>query len=147
MAKPIPEGYRTVTPFLHIHGCAEAIELYKKAFGAEERAVMKLPDGKVMHAEIRFGDSIVMMSDPMGGSPTMSSVHLYVSDCDATFKRATDAGMKVRMELADQFWGDRYGVVEDRFGNRWGIATHKEDVPREEMKKRIDKAIADATKK
>ncbi len=149
--KPIPEGYRTVTPYLAVDDAAEAIEYYKKAFGAKERGRMETPDGKIGHAELEIGDSLVMLSDPipeattrtpkeLGG--TSASVFLYVEDVDAVVKRAVDAGATVTMEVADQFWGDRFGSVQDPFGHSWSIATHVEDVPPEEMPERAKKAMA-----
>lgn len=149
--KPIPEGYRTVTPYLAVDDAAEAIEYYKKAFGAKERGRMETPDGKIGHAELEIGDSLVMLSDPipeattrtpkeLGG--TSASVFLYVEDVDAVVKRAVDAGATVTMEVADQFWGDRFGSVQDPFGHSWSIATHVEDVPPEEMAERAKKAMA-----
>jgi uncharacterized glyoxalase superfamily protein PhnB len=143
----VPPGYHTVTPFLNLKGAAEAIEFYKKAFGAEERARMPGPNNMVMHAEIKIGDSIVMMSDAMQMPPTQSSTHLYVDDCDAFWQRATAAGCKVEMPLADMFWGDRYGVVSDRWGNRWSIATHKEDVSPSDMQQRMSDAMKQMAKK
>jgi PhnB protein len=143
MAKvdPIPEGYTTVTPFLIVKGAAEAIEFYKKAFGAEDRVRMPGPDGTIMHAEMKIGDSFVMIADATMSPPTQSSCHLYVVDADAAWKRALDAGAKVETPIADMFWGDRYGVVSDKWGNRWGIATHKEDVPPQEMQTRMAEAM------
>ena len=149
--KPIPEGYRTVTPYLAVDDAAEAIEYYKKAFGAKERGRMEAPDDKIGHAELEIGDSLVMLSDPfpqattrtpkeLGG--TSASVFLYVDDVDAVVKRAVDAGATVTMEVADQFWGDRFGSVQDPFGHSWSIATHVEDVPPEEMAERAKKAMA-----
>lgn len=148
MAKvnPVPAGYNTVTPFLNVKGAVEAIEFYKRAFGAEERARMMGPNNMVMHAEIRIGDSIIMISDAMMNVPTQASLHLYVDDCDALWARATGAGCKVEMLIADMFWGDRYGVVSDKWGNRWAIASHKEDVAPEEMKKRGEAAMAEMMK-
>jgi PhnB protein len=150
--KPIPEGYRTVTPYLAVDDAAEAIEYYKKAFGAKERGRMEAPDGRIGHAEIEIGDSLVMLSDPfpqattrtpkeLGG--TSASVFLYVEDVDAVVKRAVDAGATVTMEVADQFWGDRFGSVQDPFGHLWSIATHVEDVPPEEMAERAKAAMAE----
>jgi PhnB protein len=139
--KAVPDGYSTVTAFLSIKGAAEAIEFYKKAFGAEERARMATPSGDIMHAEIKVGNSIVMISDVMMGAPTQAGLHLYVEDVDAWWKRATAAGAQIAMPLADMFWGDRYGVLTDRWGNRWSIATHKEDVPLAEMQKRAAEAM------
>src|SRR5207248_1041715 len=138
---PVTEGYASVTPVLNIEGAAEAIEFYKKAFGAEERARALGPNNTIMHAEIKIGGSIIMMSDAMKLPPTRSSCLLYVEDADASWKRALAAGAQVAMPLQDQFWGDRYGVVTDKWGNRWAIATHKEDVPRAEMDKRMAEAI------
>ena len=149
--KPIPEGYHTVSPYLAVDGAAEAIEYYKKAFGAKERGRMEAPDGKIAHAEIEIGDSVVMLSDPfpqfltrppkeLGG--TSASVMMYVEDVDAFVKRAVDAGATIEMEVADQFWGDRFGSVQDPFGHVWSIATHVEDVPPEEMAERAKAAMA-----
>ncbi len=143
--KPIPEGYHTATPYLVIQGAANAIEFYKKAFGATELMRMSGPGGKVMHAEIKIGDSPIMLSDEfpemgvrgpkaLGGSPV--SILLYVEDVDALAKQALATGAKELMAVQDQFWGDRYGKLEDPFGHVWGIATHKEDVAPEEINKR-----------
>jgi PhnB protein len=140
--KPVPEGYHTVTPFLNVKGAAETIEFIKKAFGGEERARMPGPDGKIMHAEVRIGDSLIMLSDAMQQPPTPGNLHLYVTDADAVFKRAIEAGAKVLMPIQDMFWGDRYGSVTDPLGNHWSIATHKEDVAPAEMGKRAQAAMA-----
>jgi len=149
--KPIPEGYHTLTPFLTVRDAARAIEFYKQAFGATERGVAKGPDGKVMHAEIKIGDSIIMMSDefPEFGSLSPESVgntsmglHIYVEDVDASFDRAVKAGAKVEMPVMDQFWGDRYGRLKDPFGHKWSIATHKKDMSADEMKRAMDEAMA-----
>jgi PhnB protein len=149
--KPIPEGYHTVTPYLAVDDAAEAIEYYRKAFGAEERVRMETPDGNVGHAELAIGDSRVMLSDPFPQATTRSpkelggtsvSVFMYVEDVDAVVKRAIDAGAKITMEVADQFWGDRFGSVIDPFGHSWSIATHVEDVPPEEMAERAKAAMA-----
>ena len=149
--KPIPEGYHTVTPYLAVDGAAEAIEYYKKVFGAKERARMEAPDGKIGHAELEIGDSLVMLSDPFPQATTRSpkelggttaSVFMYVKDVDAVVKQAVDAGATVTMEVADQFWGDRFGTVQDPFGHLWSIATHVEDVPPEEMAERAKAAMA-----
>lgn len=146
MAKPIPDGYHSVTPYLTIRGAAEALDFYRRAFGAEERVRMPGPDGQgVMHAEIRIGDSIVMLGEEsiemgapspktLGGSG--SSILIYVEDVDAAFDRAVNAGGTVRVPVTDMFWGDRYGQVADPFGHIWSIATHKEDVPPEQMGRR-----------
>ncbi len=150
-AKPVPEGYHTVTPYLAVDDAAEAIEYYGKAFGATERVRMDTPDGKIGHAELEIGDSLVMLSDPspqattrtpkeIGG--TTASVFLYVDDVDTVVKKAVDAGATVTMEVADQFWGDRFGTITDPFGHVWSIATHVEDVPPEEMAERAKAAMA-----
>jgi PhnB protein len=152
--KPIPEGYHTVTPYLAVDDAAEAIEYYKKAFGAKERVRMDAPDGKIGHAELEIGDSLVMLSDPfpqastrppkeLGG--TSASVFMYVEDVDAVVKQAVDAGATIEMEIANQFWGDRFGTVADPFGHLWSIATHVEDVPPEEMAERAKAAMAAVT--
>jgi len=139
--KAVPDGYGTVTPYLNLKGAGDAIEFYKKAFGAEERTRMPGPNGSIMHAEIKIGNSMVMISDAMTNPPTQSSCHLCVDNADAWWKRATEAGADVVMPIADMFWGDRYGVLVDKWGNRWGIATHKEDVSPEEMRKRAAEAM------
>jgi PhnB protein len=151
MAKPIPEGYNTVTPYLAVEDAAQAIEYYKRAFGAKETVRMAGPDGKIAHAELDIGDSKVMLSDPfpqfatrppreLGG--TSVSVMMYVEDVDAVVQQAVDADANVEMEVADQFWGDRFGTISDPFGHVWSIATHVEDVPPEEMAERAKAAMA-----
>ena len=143
----VPEGHHTVTPQLTLDNAAEAIDWYKKALGAEEVGRAVGPDGKIMHAELRIGDSLIMLNDAMmggkgpkalGGSP--ASLWLYVEDCDALFNRAIAAGAQVHGgnmgAMADQFWGDRCGTFTDPQGYRWTIATHKEDLSREEMEQR-----------
>jgi PhnB protein len=149
--KPIPDGYHTITPFLAVEEAAEAIEYYKRAFGAEEKMRMHGPDGKIGHAELQIGDSLIMLSDPFPQSTvrppgevggTTASVFMYVEDVDAVVKQAVDAGAKVTMEVADQFWGDRFGTISDPFGHTWSIATHVEDVPPEEMAERAKAAMA-----
>ena len=150
-AKPIPEGYHTITPFLAVDDAAQAIDFYTRAFGARERIRMDGPDGKIAHAELQIGDSIVMLSDPfpqssftapkpLGG--TSMGLFLYVEDVDAFVQRAVDAGATLTMPVEDQFWGDRFGQIADPFGHGWQIATHKEDVPPEEMAKRAEQAMA-----
>jgi PhnB protein len=158
--QPIPEGYHTVTPSLTLDNTAQAIDWYKKGLGAEEVSRAVGPDGKIMHAEIRIGDSRVMLNDAMmgaksakalGGSPV--SMWVYVEDCDAVFKRAIAAGAQVKGEygqLTDQFWGDRSGSFTDPFGYVWSIATHKEDLTPQEMEQRqaeFMKRFAPATAK
>jgi len=142
---PIPDGYHSVTPYLIVNDGARAIEFYKQAFGATELFRMEGPDGRIGHAEIRIGDSHVMLADEhpqmnarspqsFGGSPV--SLMLYVDDVDTTVGRAVEAGAKLTRPVADQFYGDRTGGVEDPFGHAWYVATHVEDVPPEELKKR-----------
>ena len=133
---PAPPRYHTVTPFLNVKGAEEAIAFYKKAFGAEERLRMPAADGSIMHAELTIGDSTIMLADASRSPETRSSIHLTVADCDALFERAVSAGGREKMALQDMFWGDRYGQVEDPFGNVWAISTHKEDVPPEELARR-----------
>ncbi len=141
---PIPNGMHTVTPHLVCAGAAAAIEFYKKAFGAEELCRMPMPDGRIMHAAVRIGDSMLMLVDEMpdwgslgpnarGGSPV--TIHLQVTDSDAVFGNAVNAGATVKLPLADMFWGDRYGIVTDPFGHNWSIATHLRDVTPQEMMK------------
>jgi len=136
--KPIPDGYHSVTPELNVSGAAKLIDFMKQAFGAEEVMRMPGPGGALMHAEVKIGDSMVMTSDALREAPMPGSVFLYVNDVDAVYKRALQAGATSIMEPADMFWGDRFARVKDAFGNRWGIATHKEDVPPSEMPKRAE---------
>jgi uncharacterized glyoxalase superfamily protein PhnB len=148
MAHPIPAGQRTLTPHLVIKGAAEAIDFYKKAFGAQELVRMPFPgaDGKMTigHAELQIGDSKLYLAEecPEAGSiaPAASSpvtLHLYVTNADAAFARAVDAGAKVAMPLTDMFWGDRFGKVVDPFGHHWSIAEHLEDLTPAQMKERM----------
>ena len=143
--KPIPEGYHSVTPYICVKGAADAIEFYKKAFGATEIMRMEAPGEKIGHAELQIGDSRVMLADEhpemgflspqtVGGSPVM--IHLYVDDVDVTANRAVGAGAKVTRPIADQFYGDRGGHLEDPFGHKWYVSTHKEDLTPEEIGKR-----------
>ncbi len=145
--KPIPDGYHNVTPYLVVTGAADAIEFYKKVFGATEVMRFPTPGGKIGHAEIRIGDSTVMLADDnpemgykapkaFGGSPI--SLLVYVPDVDKTVERAVTAGAKLTRPVADQFYGDRTGGVEDPFGHVWYVATHVEDVSPEEMRKRSE---------
>jgi PhnB protein len=143
---PVPPQYGSVTPYLTIRECGSAIDFYKRAFGAKELVRMPGPGGKVMHAEIKIGDSVVMMSDefPAQGSKspqslggTASSVLLYVKDCDRVYREAVDAGARSLEEPKDMFWGDRFSRIEDPFGHHWGIATAKEKVSPREMAKRM----------
>ena len=135
--KPIPDGYRTVTPYLTVPQAPRQIDFLKQAFGAQEVERMALPDGRVMHAEVKIGDSIVMMGEANDKWPAMPAcLYLYVDDVDATYARALKAGATTLQEPADQFYGDRCGGVKDASGNTWWIATRKEDVSPEELKKR-----------
>lgn len=151
MAKAIPEGFHTITPAIVVRNADQAIEFYKKAFGAKELSRMLGPDKKVAHAELKIGDSILMLSDEFPGAPcespqklggTTATLHLYVQDVDSAFKQAITAGGKENMPVQDMFWGDRYGRVLDPFGHIWGILTHKEDVSPQEMEKRAQAAFA-----
>jgi PhnB protein len=147
--KPIPEGYHSVTPYLIVRGAADAIEFYKKAFGATELFRFPGPDGKIGHAEIKIGDSPIMLADEfaemgykgpeaLGGSPV--SIMLYVEDVDTVFNRAVEAGASVKEALQDKFYGDRMGTLTDPFGHRWHVSTHKEDVSMDELERRAKAA-------
>ena len=149
---PIPKGYHSITPYLIIKGAAQAIDYYKKVFGAKEEVRMNGPDGKVAHAELQIGDSRIMLADEnpnmgqghasaatIGASPI--SLYLYLPDVDNVVKNAAAAGAKILRPVADQFYGDRSGFIQDPFGHLWGIATHVEDVSPEEMKERMKKAM------
>ena len=149
--KPIPDGHRTVAPYLAVAGGAAALDFYRRAFGAEELFRFAMPDGRLGHAEIRIGDSIVMLSDEfpefgvksprtLGGTPV--TIHLYVEDVDAFFRRALAAGAEERRPVMDQFWGDRSGQLADPFGHVWWVATHTEDVPPEQFPERMKAAYA-----
>jgi PhnB protein len=142
-AKSPPSGYHTITPTLVVRGGAEALDFYKRAFGAEEIGRMTGPDGSLMHAEIKFGDSLVMLGEenkewgalsPLSTNGNPISLHLYVDDADATFAQALRAGATVKQPLDDAFWGDRYGRVTDPFGHVWSIATRVRDMTQEEMR-------------
>ena len=148
--KPIPDGYHHVTPYLVVDGAAKAIDFYKKVFGATEKMRMPGPGGKVGHAELTLGDSMIMLADEhpdmghraphaYGGSAV--SLLVYVPDVDATVKTAIAAGAKVVRPVENQFYGDRMGAIEDPFGHQWSVATHVEDVPPEEMAKRAAAAM------
>ena len=150
--KPIPEGYSTISPSLAVDDAAKAIDFYKNAFGATERMRMDAPGGKVAHAELQVGDSVLMLGDTMPQSTarapkelggTSAVLMLYVEDADAFVQRALDAGATVTMPLADMFWGDRFGQIADPFGHQWAVATHIEDVPPGEMEERAKKAMAE----
>ena len=143
--KPIPDGYPRVTPYLHVDGASRAIEFYSTVFGATERMRMAAPGGRIGHAELQIGDSVIMLADEfpdmnvrgpktIGGTPV--TVMVYVEDVDQVFNRAIKAGAKEIRPVMDQFYGDRSGEFEDPFGHRWNVATHVEDVPPDEMAKR-----------
>jgi PhnB protein len=142
--KAIPDGYHVVTPYLTVRNAAQAIDFYKKAFGAEQTVRMDSPDGKVMHAEIRIGDSVVMLGDenPQMGSNspqtlggTTAGLMIYCDNVDQAFERAVQAGAKAISPPTDMFWGDRYGQISDPFGHKWSIGQHTKDVSPEEMAK------------
>jgi len=153
--KPLAEGEHTLTVHLSVRGATEAIEFYQKAFGAQVLFVHKMPDGKVMHASLKIGDSRLMLADEwpgstpapqtLGGSPVV--LNIYVEDVDALFNQAVAAGAKVTMPLANQFWGDRYGHVVDLFGFTWALGAHVENVSREEMERRANAFFAEMAKK
>jgi uncharacterized glyoxalase superfamily protein PhnB len=150
--KPIPEGKHTIAPYIIVDGAADAIEFYKKAFGAKEAHRMPGPDGKsIMHAEIQIGDSAIYLTDSnpewgakspktLGGNPI--SLHLYVTDADAVFDQAIKAGAEEKAPMMDTFWGDRYGKIVDPYGHEWGIATHKIDMTEAEMMKGAEEWFA-----
>ena len=152
--KPIPDGYHTLTPHLVVKDASNAIEFYKKAFGAKEIRRVPGPDGKsLIHAELQVGDSRLLLVDEfpemncrgpksIGGSPV--TIHMFVDDVDAAFDKAVEAGAEVTMPLADMFWGDRYGILTDPFGHSWSIATHQEDVTPEEIGKRAQGAFSES---
>ncbi len=151
--KGIPEGFHTITPHLVIRGAAEAIEFYKRALGAQELMRMPSPDGKIMHAELKIGDSILFLADefpeqgacsrsPQTLGATTVTLMLYVPDVDTAFKRAVDAGAKTAMPVADMFWGDRYGSFTDPYGHTWGIATQKEVLTPIEVERRAKEFFA-----
>jgi PhnB protein len=149
---PIPPGYHTLTPHIIVSDAKKAADFYQKAFGAEVRGMAQAPDGVIIHAEVKIGDSIMMFNEEVPHMGVLSpnttkastcvTLHMYVKDADKTFADAVAAGAKVIMPLEDQFWGDRYGTVEDPFGHRWSIATHIKDMSPEEMKGAMDEAIA-----
>jgi PhnB protein len=141
--KPIGDGYHSVTPYLVVEGAEKLLTFVKLAFGAEETVRMPGPGGSIGHAEVRIGDSTVMLADATERSPALAAMlHLYVDDCDATYGRALDAGATSVRELKDEFYGDRMGGVRDAFGNQWYLATHVEDVSDEEMAKRAQELAA-----
>ena len=148
---PVAEGYRTLTPQITVKNAAKAIEFYKKAFGAEQIGeACAMPDGKVGHAALKIGDSKLMLNDEfpeMGavaplGKTASASIYVYVADVDAVFKTAAAAGAKIVKPVADQFWGDRQGTLQDPFGHQWSLATHVEDVTPAQLKERMQEMFA-----
>jgi PhnB protein len=151
--KPIPEGFHNVTPYLYVRGAAGAIEFYKSVFGAAEVVRMAGPDGRIMHAELKIGDSIVMLADENLSMGIMSpqtvggfsgGLHLYVENADAVIQKAVERGAKTLHPIKNQFYGDRSGTLLDPFGHMWSVATHIEDVSPEEMRKRMSTAMSRA---
>ncbi len=149
--KAVPPGFHTLTPHLVVRKAEQALEFYKNAFGAEVLHVAHMPDGKVMHASLRIGDSMLMLNDEFPDYGTLSplstggsavTIHIYTENVDAAFNRAVSAGAQVKMPLADQFWGDRYGVVADPFGHKWSLGAHIKDMSPEEMQREQDRAMA-----
>jgi PhnB protein len=147
----VPAGYHTVTPYLTVNDGAAALAFYGRAFGARELSRMDAPGGKIGHAEIKIGDSVIMLADEFPGtgskSPTSlggttGSLMIYLANVDAAFKKAVDAGCKSLMAPTDMFWGDRFGKLQDPYGNQWGLLTHKEDVPPKQMAERAKAAMA-----
>ena len=149
--KGVPEGLRSLSPHIYVRGAAKAIDFYSSVLGASERLRMPTPDGRIGHAELALGDSIIMLADEnpemdirgpaaFGGTPV--SLHVYVEDADAVFDRAVEAGAKSLRPVEDRFYGDRSGQFEDPFGHRWDVSTHVEDVPPEEMSKRAAAAMS-----
>ena len=154
LVRPVPEGYHSLTPQLTCRDAARAIDFYKNVFGATEVTRMAGPDGKIMHAELKIGDSHLMLNDefpgvaaaPTPSAPHSSSLFFYMKDVDSVYNRAVAAGSRIDMPLNNMFWGDRYGKVTDPFGHQWGLATHVEDVTPEEMKRRSAAEMAKMAK-
>jgi len=149
--RAVPDGFHTLTPHITVRDADKALEFYKNALGAEVLNVARMPDGKVIHAALRIGDSMLMLNDEfpeMGGLSPLSTggagvtIHIYTENVDEAFNRAVAAGAKVAMPLMDQFWGDRYGIVSDPFGHKWSIATHTKDMSFEEMQRAQEDAMA-----
>jgi PhnB protein len=149
--KPIPEGYHAITPYLGVQGAAKALEFYRKAFGAREKVRMEMPGGKIAHAEMKIGDSIVMLADefpemgfkgPRSLGGTSVNIHLYVRNVDAVVAQAVAAGATIKRPVEDQFYGDRAGTIEDPFGHVWWVSTHKEELSKAEIRKRAAKEMS-----
>ncbi len=150
-AKAIPKGFHTLTPYLVVRDAPRAIEFYKQAFGAQVGGIHYAPDGKIMNADLKIGDSILMLNDEFPGMGCQSpqalggssvTIHIYVKDVDSLFNRAVSAGATVTMPLMDAFWGDRYGQLKDPFGHSWSMATHKEDLSAADIQKRGEAEFA-----
>jgi len=155
MTKPIPDGFHSLTPHIVVTDGVQAIEFYKKAFGAQELARLMAPDGKtVMHAQLKIGDSMLMLAgefppnvlSPKSRGGTSVFLHIYLPDADAAFDRAVKAGCTINMPMSDTFWGDRYGQLEDPFGHKWSIATHKHDYTPEQLAANAKEFIAKMSK-
>ena len=153
--QPIPSGFHTLTPHLIVRDAARAITFYEKAFGAQLLGKMLTPDGKVMHAAMKVGDSMLMLNDefpewgalsPVSSGGSGVTLHMYLENVDAAFQKAVSAGAEVKMPVMDQFWGDRYGIVADPFGHKWSLATHVRDVSQEDMAQAQAKAMSEMPK-
>jgi PhnB protein len=152
--RPIPEGYHSITPQITCRDAAKAIDFYKNVFGAVELSRMPDPSGKIMHAELRIGDSRLMLNDEIPGmavAPAPAAIHshslfLYTENVDSVYKRAVKAGSRADMQLSDMFWGDRYGTFTDPFGHQWGVATHIEDVAPAELQRRSEEMTRQKSK-
>jgi len=149
--KAVPPGFHTLTPHLTVRDADKALEFYKNALGAEVLHVARMPNGKVMHAALQIGDSMLMLNDeapefgalsPLSTGGTGVTIHIYTDNVDAAFNRAVSAGAEVKMPLMDQFWGDRYGIVADPFGHKWSRAAHVKDMSPEEMQRAQDETMA-----
>lgn len=155
-AMAVPDGFHTITPYLVIRDAAKAVEFYKSAFGAEVRGIHYTPEGKIMNADLKIGDSVVLLSEEFPemrvlspqslGGPSVT-IHIYTENVDARFKQAVSAGASVVMPVMDMFWGDRYGQLADPFGHRWSIATHVEDLTSDEIQKRGQAVFAEMAKR
>jgi PhnB protein len=154
-AKAVPIGFHTLTPHITVRNADQALEFYKKAFGAEVQHVARMPNGKVMHAALQIGDSKLMLNEespefgalsPLSTGGSGVTLHIYLENVDAAFDRAVSAGAEVKMPLMDQFWGDRYGVLADPYGHKWSLATHIKDMSPEEMQVAQDEAMANMKK-
>jgi uncharacterized glyoxalase superfamily protein PhnB len=153
--KAVPAGYHTITPHITVREADKALEFYKNAFGAVVQHVARMPNGKVMHAELQIGDSKLMLNEeapefgtlsPLANGGAGVTLHIYLENVDAAFNRAVSAGAEVKMPLMDQFWGDRYGLLADPYGHRWSMAAHIKDMSQEEMQRAQDEMMANMPK-